>query len=263
MKFDVCNWMTGKVAFTAEIECDADASISPKLGLAVKWAIKSGADLSGAYLLGAYLSGADLSAANLSRAYLSGADLSGADLSAANLSRAYLSGADLSGANLSRAYLSGANLSRAYLSGANLSRAYLLGADGLAPELSTPLIILLDQPGKIRAYKLVTAEGMSPINGKKLKYEIGKSISVKNANTDPTEQCAAGVNVATLDWCLREWREGYRILIVEFEAADIACIPTATDRKFRLHRCDIVGEKQLDYVALGLVKAKEAEGAAA
>jgi hypothetical protein len=43
------------------------------MGLAVKWAIKSGADLSGAYLSGAYLSGAYLSGANLSRANLGGA----------------------------------------------------------------------------------------------------------------------------------------------------------------------------------------------
>jgi|GEM_PF-2277404 len=84
--FDVLNRYTGEVQFTAQIECSADALLSVKLGLAVKWAIKSRADLSGAYL------------------------------SRANLSGAYLSRADLSGANLSRANLSGANLSGAYLS---------------------------------------------------------------------------------------------------------------------------------------------------
>ncbi|MFB9772039.1 pentapeptide repeat-containing protein [Sphingomonas yabuuchiae] len=147
-KFEVRNRWTNAVQFTAEIICSPDASIRVKLGLAIRWAVKSGADLSGAdlsgadlsgadlsgaYLSGAYLSGADLSRAYLSGAYLSGADLSGAYLSGADLSRAYLSGAylsgaDLSGADLSRAYLSGAYLSRAYLSGADLSRAYLSGA---------------------------------------------------------------------------------------------------------------------------------------
>ena len=117
--------------------------------------------------------------------------------------------------------------------------------------------MLLDQPGKIRAYKLVDKDYCSPIQAtKKLKYEIGKTITAE-ANTDPTEHCAAGVNVATLDWCLREWRPGYRILIVEFEAADIACIPHATDGQFRLHRCDVIAEKQLDYAALGLVKSEK------
>lgn len=118
--------------------------------------------------------------------------------------------------------------------------------------------MLLDQPGKIRAYKLVNAKDEGPINGG-LKYEIGKPVSVADANTDNTEQCAAGVNVATLPWCLREWRPGYRILIVEFEAKDIAAIPTGTDGKFRLHRCDVIAEKVLDYAALGLVKAEPSD----
>jgi len=128
MQFEIRNRFTGKVQIRAEIECADDALSSIKLGLAVRWGIKSvaglsradlsGADLSGANLSMANLSMADLSGANLSRAYLSGANLSGANLSGANLSRADLSGANLSGANLSRA-----NLSMAYLSGAYLSRA--------------------------------------------------------------------------------------------------------------------------------------------
>ena len=40
-------------------------------------------------------------------------------------------------------------------------------------------------------------------------------------------------------------REGFRILIVEFTAKDIAAIPTGTDGKFRLHRCKVVAEKQV------------------
>jgi hypothetical protein len=108
MKFSVKNRFTGGVQFTATIECVADDAESVKIGLAVKWAIKSDADLRGANLSGAYLRGADLSGAYLSGAYLSVANLSGAYLSGA-----YLSGADLSGANLSGAYLRGADLSGA------------------------------------------------------------------------------------------------------------------------------------------------------
>ena len=105
MKFEVKNRFSGDLQFEAIIDADADASSSVKIGLAVKWAFKTKADLSGAYLRGAYLSGADLSGA-----YLRGADLSGADLSGADLSGADLSCADLSGAYLSGAYLSGADL---------------------------------------------------------------------------------------------------------------------------------------------------------
>jgi uncharacterized protein YjbI with pentapeptide repeats len=99
-----------------EIECDPNTGLLTKLGLAVRAAVGSRADLSRANL-----SRANLSGANLSRADLSGADLSGANLSRADLSRANLSRANLSGANLSRANLSRANLSWADLSGANLN----------------------------------------------------------------------------------------------------------------------------------------------
>ena len=220
----------------------------------------SGANLYGANLYGANLSGANLSRANLSRANLSRANLYGANLSranlyGANLSRANLSGANLSRANLSGANLSGANLSGANLFGANLSRANLSGADGIASELVNDLLILLDQPGKIRAYKLVTRDGVGPYNGG-ITYTVGETVEVQDANTDLTDQCGAGINVATLPWCLREWRPDYRILIVEFTRKDIAAIPVG-DGKFRLHRCKVVGEKKIDPVALGLVSTEE------
>ena len=221
MQFEVRNRFTGSLQFTAEIEASDDAPTSIKIGLAVRWAIKSDADLSRA----------DLSGANLSGAYLSGADLSGADLS------------------------------RADLIGANLIGAYLSGAAGIAPEICTPLLMLLDQPGPLRAYKLVNKRSVGPFNGG-ITYKIGESVEVTDADTDPTNECAAGINVATLDWCLREWQPGYRVLIVEFDVADIACIPTATDGKLRLHRCVVVGEKVFDPVALGLVKAETSEVAA-
>ena len=118
MKYEIRNRFTGAEQFTAEIDCANDASTSLKIGLSVRWAIKSHANLSGADLSGADLSRADLSRANLSGAYLSDAYLSRADLSDANLSRANLSGAYLSRADLSDADLSRANLSRADLSDA-------------------------------------------------------------------------------------------------------------------------------------------------
>ena len=64
---------TGAVIFTAEIEADENTSDAVKLGLAVKAAVREGADLSGADLTGAIMTGADLR----------GADLRGADLTGA------------------------------------------------------------------------------------------------------------------------------------------------------------------------------------
>jgi hypothetical protein len=119
-KFEVRNRWTGGVQLTAEIETTPLMSQRVKLGLAVRWGFKGGADLRGADLSGADLSGAVLRDADLSGAVLRDADLSGADLSGADLRGAVLRDADLSGADLSGADLRDADLSDADLSGADL-----------------------------------------------------------------------------------------------------------------------------------------------
>lgn len=254
----VSRWDNSKVLWEGEcnnIREELEAAV--KAGACLESANLAGADLSGAYLARAYLAGAYLARADLAGADLSGTNLAGADLARAYLESAYLARADLSGAYLAGAYLAGAylesaDLARADLSGADLAGADLAGAKGLNPNRVCGLRILLEQSGPIRAYKLVTAEGIGPYNGG-ITYQVGQSYEVANANTDEAELCGAGINLATLDWCMREWEPGYRILVVEFTAADIAAIPTATDGKFRVHRCTVVGEK--DLVAIGLVDA--------
>ncbi len=143
------------------------------------------------------------------------------------------------------------DLTGASLVGANLAYANLAGARGIAPERVNDLLLLLDQPGKIRAYKLVKENGSGPFTGG-IRYEVGKTYKVKYANCDPSQACGAGINLATLPWCLKEWRKGYRVLLAEFTATDIAAIPVR-DGKFRVHRCKIVREVEIDPVTLGLV----------
>ena len=48
IKCDVLNRWSGKVQFTAEIDCEEGESESVKLGLAVRWAVETGANLVGA-----------------------------------------------------------------------------------------------------------------------------------------------------------------------------------------------------------------------
>jgi len=200
-----------------------------------------GADLCAANLRGADLSGATLREANLSGATLRGANLHAANLYAANLHGANFHGADLRGANLHGADLRGANLHGADLRGANFHGADLRGVNGIVPERCTDLLMLRDQVGKIRAYKLTRPDGTGPTY-RGLTYEVGETVEVEDADTDPGTHCGPGVNLATLPWCLREWRPGYRIFVCEFKAKDIAAIPTATDGKFRVHRCKVVRE---------------------
>ena len=147
-----------------------------------------------------------------------------------------------------RANLTGADLTRANLSGADLYRA-----KGIIRYLTTPLYMLRDQPGPIRLYKLTNKEGHGPFRGG-ITYQVGGEYAVEDADTDEDTQCAAGINLATLDWCIREWRTGYRILVAEFTAGDIAAIPVGSDGKARVHRCKIAAEK--DLVELGLVESE-------
>ena len=62
MKFDILNRFSGRVQFTAEIDAIENTLLSIKLGLAVKAAIKEGANLRGANLRGANLEDANLEA---------------------------------------------------------------------------------------------------------------------------------------------------------------------------------------------------------
>ena len=186
----------------------------------------------------------------------SGAVLYTAD-AATTMAEAVASAAVQARANLRNADLRNANLIGASLSGASLRNANLRGANGITPERVSPLHLYRYQlPGaELVAFKLVDANSEGPFNGGVV-YRPGELVSVGNANTDPLQGCAAGINVATLDWCLREWRETYRILRVAFTTDDIAAIPVATDGKFRLHRCRVVDE--MDLVALGIASAVQA-----
>ena len=88
--------------------------------------------------------------------------------------------------------------------------------------------------------------------------EVGKTYKVE-ANTDESINCSYGISLASLDWCLREWRDGYHILIAEFAVKDIAAIPIGSDGKFRVHQCKIVKEKPLTDCGEGLWSAAKEE----
>ncbi|WP_199086025.1 pentapeptide repeat-containing protein [Bosea sp. ASV33] len=135
IKFDVFSRWTGALQFTAEIDCADDEPRSVKLGLAVKWAFRTGASLVGASLDGARLDGARLDGASLVGARLDGASLVGASLVGASLDGARLDGARLDGARLDGARLDGARLDGARLDGARLDGARLDGASLVGARL--------------------------------------------------------------------------------------------------------------------------------
>jgi hypothetical protein len=227
IKFDVLNRYTSAIQFTAEIECVPDALPSIKLGLAVQWAIKSGANLSGANLSDADLSDADLRGADLRAADLSDADLSDADLRAADLRGADLRAADLSGADLRAADLSGADLSDADLSDADLSAANLRDAKdadlGIAKTRILPegdvigwkkcrdgVIVKLRIPEaakrshafgrKCRAeyadvLEVIGGEfGITNNHGPETEYRVGQRVTPDSFDENWMEECSHGVH---------------------------------------------------------------------
>jgi hypothetical protein len=103
----------------------------------------------------------------------------------------------------------------------------------------------------VEAYKLTRANGQGPQYGG-ITYEVGKTYEEKNANTSPSTDCGAGINVASFDWVKREYKDSYRIFKVRFTMKDLAAIPTNSDGKLRVFKCDVIEE--LDLVKLGLKK---------
>jgi hypothetical protein len=240
VKIQITSWLNGSVLFEYEKE---DNTLRDTVLEAVRrYANLRYANLSSADLSYANLRYANLSSADLSYADLSYANLSSADLSYANLRYANLSYADLSYANLRYADLRYANLSSADLSYANLSSADLSYAKNLPMLYRDNLAILQFQKHKLIAYKYLNADWGSPIQGNRIFYKIGETIEEKDCNTDIFQDCGSGLNVATLDWCLRDTGGDLdKIYIeVEFDPKDIAAIPYSTDGKFRVKKLKVL-----------------------
>ena len=225
MQFDIRNRYTGAVQFTAEIDCAEDAPASVKIGLAVIWAARTGANLRGA----------DLRGAELRRSILRGADLRGADLRGADLSGADLRGADLRVADLRGADLRGAYLRDADLSGANLSGAYLRGAKDIPAFANAQTVIVPE--GQIVGWKkcrdnvivklIIPAEARrSNATGRKCRAEYADVAEVIGAEAgisrhDGMTEYRVGQRVTCDKWCEDRWEEcagGIHFFITRDEA---------------------------------------------
>jgi hypothetical protein len=152
------------------------------------------------------------------------------------LERAVNEGAYLRGAYLQDADLQGADLQDAYLRG-----AYLQDAKNLLPIYDfSNLTILKNQKNKLRAFKFLNGN-KSPYNDEKT-YQVGKTYTEKKYSTDIFEQCGEGLNVVTIEWCLRDTGKDLTktYIEVEFSPKDIVAIPFNTDGKFRVKKFKVL-----------------------
>ncbi|HWY35147.1 MAG TPA: hypothetical protein VNX68_10915 [Nitrosopumilaceae archaeon] len=90
----------------------------------------------------------------------------------------------------------------------------------------------------------------SPVKtGHPLVYGIGTTVSLprEECEDDISQNCARGINVATLWWVLRnsgaargKIDEHYVIIRLKLAIKDIVCIPTNTDGKFRVCKVEVI-----------------------
>jgi hypothetical protein len=196
MKFVVRNRFSGDVQFTAEIECSGDTTLSVRLGLAVKWAIRAGANLAHAYLAGANLAGANLADANLADAYLAHANLAGANLAGANLAGANLADANLAGAK-------GTDLAIAQtriLPDGDLV-VWKKCADGVLVKLRIPSYAKRSHAfgRKCRAefadcIEVIGAESGVSQHDEKTVYKAGERVVCDAWDADWTKECSGGIH---------------------------------------------------------------------
>lgn len=114
-----------------------------------------------------------------------------------------------------------------------------------------PMIIMLtksdlskleNHTGRVRAFKYTDENAQSPTSKPKITYYPGDKISVDHVNTDPSDGCAAGINLASQDWIESSIDSDSRVFAIEFEIEDLAVVPSLSRGKFRVHRCEIMEE---------------------
>ena len=145
-------------------------------------------------------------------------------------------------ADLSRADLSGANLSEADLSGANLFGADLSEANGFFDGLTWAANAFETTVDGVVVYKVQSSNPMySP--PKDWKYIPGEVLTAI-VNPLPTVACACGVNVATLEWCLKNYKDqkGCKLwkCLIRWPWLIETVVPYNTDGKIRCSRVELL-----------------------
>ena len=94
-------------------------------------------------------------------------------------------------------------------------------------------------------YKYLRKDMTSPYQG--LKYEIGKiyKMDIKDCDENIFNNCGAGFNVATKEWCLKDskHREGeWKFVQAAVHWKDVISVPLYTDGKIRCRKMKILAD---------------------
>ncbi len=142
-----------------------------------------------------------------------------------------------------KAVISGVNLRGADLRSADLRSTDLSDAIFNEPIYLSDLYSIKQLPkDTVLTYWKYIINGKSPIQGNKIEYKVGKTYAVTDCNNDEYESCGAGLNVATIFWCLKETISNNDVELIEcqFKVSDIVAIPYWTDGKFRVKKLKVI-----------------------
>jgi len=99
--------------------------------------------------------------------------------------------------------------------------------------------------GKLTLYKYLQLNNLSPYRN--ALYEVGKTYSMPRSDCDENiyNECGAGFNVATWEWCIKELGTrgpDHKLIEVSVSFQDIIAIPITTDGKIRVRKMKMVRE---------------------
>jgi hypothetical protein len=83
-------------------------------------------------------------------------------------------------------------------------------------------------------------ERSSPYRTPVIIYKKGETVTVTRWSANPKAMCAAGINVASRDWCRDMRGQCQRIIRLSVRVCDIVCIPNHSDSKFRVKRAKVL-----------------------
>ena len=156
----------------------------------------------------------------------------------ANLSKEDLSKEDLSKADLSKADLRGVKLKGANLRGANLS-----GAKGLLNDIDYLAENFEKTDDGYVGYKVFGMYYSIPYYWKLQHNEIIEEV----VNSNRTDMCGCGINIATKEWIKREKplvTRAWKVLI-KWEWLSSVVVPYNTDGKIRCGRAMLLEEVEI------------------
>lgn len=159
--------------------------------------------------------------------------------------------ADVSYSDFTSSFLRDSTFVGANVQGIKTCRANLTGVVGINKANYSPTKLLIDgMVGTIQAYKLVTDE-YTGIHYPGLYYTPGAVFENMKADKNEDNGCSFGINLATLPWCISNYRPGMRIMRVSFDRSQLACVPYDIEGVIRVTGCRVLEEVDLYTLGLG------------